>query len=258
MRHLKLRSTWLRLRPTDWAAIAFAVLALVLAFLYFRWENSDAQAWLPNIATMFLGLALTVWLVAWIVRREETRRLLPRVGRALAHIQVEFVEFVRAVALDYLTTHAEPKLLPGDALDVLDLWLHEQRSADLPHLELWPGGFTLRELGLIFVEQVDQYDARDRDVLEPSLIAAIRDLYAAGRRARALEGTTFISAPPHLADTMNLDASERSYAALVSGARAFGEVLRIYAPPAVFDVQPDIEQLATQMKRESHEALRDR
>jgi hypothetical protein len=101
------------------------VLASLLALLYFRWGNMQARAWLPNIATMFGGLALTVWLVAWIVRREEVRRLLPRVGRALTHIQVEFVEFVRAAALDYLTTHSQPTALPRDALDVLDLWLAE-------------------------------------------------------------------------------------------------------------------------------------
>jgi hypothetical protein len=246
---------WLRLRPTDWAAVAFAALAAVLAILYSQWESSDARAWLPNLATMFFGLALTVWLVAWIVRREESRRLLPRVGRALAHIQVEFVEFVRAVALDYLTTHSRPNPVPRDALDMLDLWLREQESADLPHLELWPGGLTLRELGLIFVEEVDQYDVRDRDVLEPRLIAAIRDLYATGRRARFFEGTTFISAPRHLADAMNLDVRERSYRSLVSGARAFGDVLRIYAPPTVFDVAPDIDALADQMKREAASAL---
>lgn len=245
---------WLRLRPTDWAALAFAALAVLLSALYSLWESSNARAWLPNLATMFFGLALTVWLVAWIVRREESRRLHPRVGRALVHIQVEFVEFVRAVALDYLTTHSRPRPLPRDALDVLDIWLLEQESADLPHLELWPGGLTLRELGLIFVEEVDQYDARDRDVLEPRLIAAIRDLYASGRRARSLASTTFISAPRHLADSVNLDVREQSYRSLVSGARAFGEVLKIYAPSTVFDVQTDIVALADQMKREAQSA----
>jgi hypothetical protein len=224
------------LRPTDWAAIAFGVLSVLFALLDFAWENAEARAWLPNVATMFAGLALTVWLVAWIVRREEARRLLPRVGRALAHIQVEFVEFVRAVALDYLTTHSQPETLPPNALDVLDLWLREQASSDLPHLELWPGGLTLR----------------DRDVLEPGLVAAIRDLCAAGRHARALEATTFVGAPRHLARAMNRDSAERSYATLVSGARAFGEALRAYAPPAIFEVHLDLEALAAQMKRESH------
>lgn len=56
---------------------------------------------------------------------------------------------------------------------------------------------------------------------------------------------------------MNLDSAERSYASLVSGARAFGEVLRAYAPPAIFEVHLDLESLAVQMKHESPSPVRE-
>jgi hypothetical protein len=56
---------------------------------------------------------------------------------------------------------------------------------------------------------------------------------------------------------MNLDSAERSYASLVSGARAFGEVLGAYAPPAIFELHLDLEALAAQMKRESQSAVQE-
>jgi hypothetical protein len=69
-----------------------------------------------------------------------------------------------------------------------------------------------------------------------------------------LERTTFVSAPRHLANALNLDSTERSYRSLVVGARKFGEVLRAYAPAVVFEVNPEVAALAEEMKRQTRSA----
>lgn len=189
--------------------------------------------------TESLSIALTVAVVERIVRREETLRKAPRVNRALMHINAEFARFVDAVALDYVATHVEhPRPIPRDRIALLDQWLEDQDRADRPHVPLPPDDETLREQGQEFARQVDQYDHRDRDVLEPELVAAIRDVWSS--RQNSIEWERRIGhtvAPLELVDPEAL-----SYRTLVAGARALGEVLRKHAPPILFEIDEDTLQ----------------
>jgi hypothetical protein len=236
-----------RFRPTHLVAAVFIVIAGALAALYFH-AGHDGRAWLPNLATMFAGLGLTIVAVDWIVRRESA----PRVDRALTHIRAEFMTFIDVVALDYATTHSTlPKPIPREALAMLQLWIDEHDHADLPHMHAFTSKEgTLRDAGFEFVAQVTQHDDWDRDVLDARLVAAIRDLGASGRRAEFWSARKI---PPNMPAELAaaIDPRRRSYAALVQGALRFGQVLRAYASDETFAIRDQVFQWADELRAET-------
>lgn len=210
-------------RPSlgDTAALSFVFIAVVLGALA-AWGDS-LDGWALNLATEALGIAATVLIIERILRIEERRRRAPRVNAALEFMNVEFCAFLDAVAHDYATTHREGEV-PREPFELLDRWLDGQDRADAPHVELWPWGETLRDLGWKFAWYVRQLDYSDRDVLEPDLVAAIRDLHRGVRGTRERLSVLRQGPPPQIAE-----AVERlSYRAPVRRAREFGMALRRY------------------------------
>jgi hypothetical protein len=234
----------LQLSPITWIAVALvvaAVIATVVAILSSRLDN-----WAPNIATEALSIALTITVVERIVRHEERKRKAPLVNRSLHHINAEFGRFVTVVALDYATTHAASyRPIPRDALRLLRQWLDDQHTVDMPHTPLPPDDENLRDQAREFVRQVDQYEHRDREMLEPDLRAAIRDLW--GSLQVSLEWERNI---PDIGHDALVDAERWSYRTLIASAHAFGEVLRRYAPANLFEVPEYAIEWAEHLRHE--------
>jgi len=73
-----------RLGPVDQAATAFATVAVAAIVGWFGARESGwVDAWLPNVATSALSIAVTITIVDRIIRREAARKLRPRVERVL-------------------------------------------------------------------------------------------------------------------------------------------------------------------------------
>jgi hypothetical protein len=231
-----------RLRVTAVTRIALTLVAVAAIAAAISIVSSRFDNWAPNIATEALSIAVTVAVVERIVDRS---RKAPLVERTLAHMKAEFARLVVAVALDYASTH-RARAIPRDALALLRQWLDDQDTADLPHMPLPPDEETLRDQAREFVRQVEQYEHRDKDMLEPDLRAAMRDLWGSLQHSEYWErqmGHTV--APKELVDPERL-----SYRALIGSAHAFGEVLRRYAPASLFEVPEYAIEWAEQVRHE--------
>jgi hypothetical protein len=119
-----------------------------------------------------------VTIVSWIVRREARRRIQPRVERTLYSIGLSYPRgFLHAILIDYARTHhATFKPIPRTAPEMVELWLAEQEHEDVPRHRLegerWP---MLIASAREYVGELEDYRARDLDVLEPDLVRAIDD-----------------------------------------------------------------------------------
>jgi hypothetical protein len=85
--------------------------------------------------------------------------------------------FLHAILIDYAGTHhATFKTIPATAPEMVELWLAEHEHEDVPRVRLegerWPMLVTsARE----YIGELEDYRARDLDVLEPDLVRVIDD-----------------------------------------------------------------------------------
>jgi hypothetical protein len=223
-------------KPTLIECVGILALATFIAALVINLSSDRLDAWAPNAGTEAISVFVTVVVVGAILRREEKRRRGPRVDRALEHIGFELTRLTAATATDYAVTHAAHyRPIPVDALALLDQWLEDQEASDMPRAAgaLWYGMEDLGsffDIACEFAAQVEQYDQRDRDVLEPELVAAIRDLWSTHRRALKVMNTNPANRIPLL------DYDRQAHRTIVFGARVFGEVLRRHARKQFFVV----------------------
>ncbi len=155
-------------------ALALLLVATGAIVLY---DRHELRAWDPNIVVSAISIAITITVVSWIVRREAQKRIRPRVERTLYWMGLSFSGFLSAVITDYSGTHYKSfKPIPGKASEMLDLWLAEQENEDLPRRLL--DGESLPMLILEareFTRTLEEYRARDLDVLEADVVTAIDD-----------------------------------------------------------------------------------
>lgn len=153
------------------------VLVLIAAGAIVLWDNHKLRAWTPNIATSALSIAITITVVAWIVRHEARTRIRPRVERTLYWMGLGFRGFLSAIAIDYAGTHHRTfKAIPATATELIELWLAEQGNEDVPRRRL--EGERLPMLvaeAREYTRELEQHRERDVDVLEPDLVRAIDD-----------------------------------------------------------------------------------
>lgn len=238
------------LSPTSWLALALTALGLIFVAVAIAWDWLDA--WAPNLATEAFAIALTIAVVERIVRREDRRRLQPRVESAMHALRQEFRRFVDGVTVDYAGTHLHSfRPLPRDALEFLDQWLADKDKQDACHA---PRRGDPEQLPLVLHQGIElgkalvHYRELDREVMEPELVRAIDDyiwlgsqhgllMYRiAGRGAERAQGYA-------LGDTT-----------IVRGARAFGEVLARHDPLGPLE----LEDLTRSAMKEHSEHLRKR
>jgi hypothetical protein len=230
-------------RPSlaDRAALVFVGVAV--AFIVFALTGHELGGWASNMATEFVGIALTVLVVERIVRVEERRRRSPRVGPAIDYMAWEFHLFVAAVASDYATTHRDGPII-ADAFELFDRWLEDQEQADGDHIPLDLDGKTLVDLAWDFGMHVEPFDRSDRDVLEPELVVAIREMFRSARIARDRLGILDLHPPEMIAQ----NAVRLAYQRVVREARRFGEVLKRYARPEAFSLSPEAIERAEELR----------
>jgi hypothetical protein len=148
----------------------------VAAFLV-RLFFDFADDWMPNVATAALGLAGTITLVEWILRRERAERLKPRRELVLGRMGLDIRLFATTVAIDYAETHrATYEPIPATVLETLELWRDGHSSEDEQRSDVEGRGrlapmMVLEAMSLR--EAITEARVRDRDVLEHDLIAAM-------------------------------------------------------------------------------------
>jgi hypothetical protein len=161
---------------------AWVVLALVVvgAWAIYVGRNAKLREWAPNMAVAAFGFALTLTVVAWIVRREGQRRIAPRVDNAIYWMGLSFRIFISAVTSDYAYAHAESfREIPGDAREMFQQWLDDQDNEDVTRQRLEDGRLMLVASGQEFAKDLEERRERDLDVLEPELVRAIEDFQRA-------------------------------------------------------------------------------
>jgi hypothetical protein len=103
------------------------------------------------------------------------------------------------VACDYAATHRDGTI-GRNAFELLDQWIADQDEADADHIALDVDGKTLVDLGWDIASHTEPFDRNDRDVLEPDLVAAIREMFRSARIARDHLGVLQLDPPPLIAD----------------------------------------------------------
>ena len=154
---------------------AFACSAVVVAALSNWLEN-----WMPNVATAFGSLALTVVVVDSVVRAQARQRIKPRLDVVVSEVTDALERLVEAIAIDYIETHVGSyKALPRDMQSILQHWKDEYDSADTARTRVDDEpGFLLR-IARLTGESLRETRAANLDILnelEPTLVVAIDDL----------------------------------------------------------------------------------
>jgi hypothetical protein len=111
------------------AALALSAVAVAAVLVWIRWDAADA--WMPNLATTAVGLAVGLTLVERILRRDERRRLEPLRKWAVWNLMPELRSYCTCLSYDYLATHSNPKPLPTDDRALYALWLEEHQTEDV-------------------------------------------------------------------------------------------------------------------------------
>jgi hypothetical protein len=146
------------------------------AWAVYAGRNDKLREWAPNIAVAAFGFALTLTVIAWIVRREGQRRIAPRVENAIYWMGLSFRGFIGAVTMDYAYVHGESfREIPADAREMFQQWLDDQDKEDVARQKLEDGRLMLVASGQEFAKDLDERRERDLDVLEPDLVRAIED-----------------------------------------------------------------------------------
>jgi hypothetical protein len=138
--------------------------------------TTTLRAWTPNIGTDAFFVAVTITVVEQAIRREEKRRVRPRVESAMYHTRLAMKMFAESVVIDYSGTHLHTfRPVERDMLDFLEQWLADADNKDACSAPI-DGTYSLvmhagAELGN-FLRDLRQHD---RDVMEPDLIRALDD-----------------------------------------------------------------------------------
>jgi hypothetical protein len=164
---------------TATAATALVVLALG-AWATWRWSNV-ADAWMPGVATSAIAIAVTITLVQGIIRREEKRRLRPRVEDVIGWLRSDLFDFAQSAVIDYAGTHLHTfETIQPDLLSFLEQWLAESDRQDSCAAPIRDGPEDPRVPLLLhsatrFAESLKRTRERDREVMEPELVRALDD-----------------------------------------------------------------------------------
>jgi hypothetical protein len=204
-------------------AAGLCVIAIV-AVLVFAFTNV-LDAWMPNVATSALAIAVTITVVEQLIRREEQQRLQPRIQGSLNRLGRLINDFALMVWRDYVSTHERPDVDPaGDTIVLLDRWLADDE--DLPRQLPDNGVPYLLTHAVDFARQAKLVADADREVLPPDLVAAIDELETTIRGAEQVH---------RLLSQFDVEQPEGERTALklaVSAARTFASTYRRHGHPA--------------------------
>jgi len=192
----------------------------VVAVLVFAFSDV-LDAWMPNVATSALAIAITITVVDRLIRREEQQRVRPRVQGSLNQLDRLVNDFALAVYRDYVDTHERVDLAPGgDTIELLDRWLADEDLSR--HLPATGTPHVLTD-ALDVARQAKLIADADREVLPPDLVAAIDEL------ERSIRGVEQVH---ELLSRSDVEQSEDGRTALrlaVSVVRTFAVAYRRYS-----------------------------
>jgi hypothetical protein len=200
------------------ARLALGLCAIaIVAVLVFVFTNV-LNAWMPNVATSALTIAVTITVVDRLIRREEQQRLQPRIRGSLSQLSRLVDDFART---DYIETHERTELGPGDdPLALFDRWLADDE--DLPRR--LPEGSVPYVLAdaLELARQAKVIADADREILPPDLVAAIDEL------ERKIRGVERVHQLLHRSD---VEQSEGSLTALRLAVAEVSTFVSVYDRP---------------------------
>jgi hypothetical protein len=164
-----------KLSPTT--SVAAALVAVAIAALVVAVTTAVFDNWAPNIATEALSIAVTVFVVERIVRREAERQLQPRRERALSVLANAFIKFSRMAHFDYAGTHLASDLseIPEDPVEMLRVWQENYDAKDAPHVPAGSRPLLLEE-AVAFVEKAQRIVDTERNQLPSDLVVAVENL----------------------------------------------------------------------------------
>jgi hypothetical protein len=205
-------------RPSVRTAMLLIAAALVTTAVWLATDADALDAWMPNIVTGLVVLAATVTIFEWILRRDETRRLEPRLERLRAGLRGNLKTFCEIVATDYkIRGGVSP--VPKDMLVFLDWWLADQGRPETDPQS--PYVLPVIKLGAELTAALQQYRAEDRDIMEPSLVRAIDDYVENG----AVPARVMMMLIASEDDRQATYSVRRAEEVLVTAARRFGDAL---------------------------------
>jgi hypothetical protein len=231
-------------RPTT----PFALALLVVCGLGVYWGRDDSlRTWGPNIAVGAFALAATITIVEWIVRNETRRRLKPRTDQVISRMRFDLMSIIEAIVTDYAGTHVDTfREIPASPMAMIDQWLADQDREDQERQPLPGDTYPMLILeGMEFLRQLEIARSRDRDVMEPELVAVIDDMNWHVGKARMFYGF----AESDLGDPEK--AKRRAVGLIVEGTKKFADVfVRLHGPTR------DLPQLTKAAAKEQSEKSR--
>jgi hypothetical protein len=211
-------------RPTT----PFALALLVVGGLGVYWGRHDSlRTWGPNIAVGAFALAATITIVEWIVRNETRRRLKPRTEQVISRMRFDLMSIIEAIVTDYSGTHVDTfRGIPEDPMAMIDQWLADQDREDQERQPLPGDSYPMLILeGMEFLRQLEIARSRDRDVMEPEVVAVIDDMSWHVGKARMFYGF----AENDLGDPER--SKRRAVRLIVEGTKKFVDVfVRLHGP----------------------------
>jgi hypothetical protein len=151
------------------------------------WRFQFADAWMPNVATTALGLAGTITIVEWIIRREAAERHKPRTLRILYSMGLDIRLFAESLLLDYAGTHRTGyRPIPATLPEMIDQWQADHDEEDVAREHMTHGhrqGPLIVHAALELADNLTDLRDRNLDVLEPDLVGAIEDFQWAAAQA---------------------------------------------------------------------------
>jgi hypothetical protein len=230
-------------RPTT----PFALVLVVVGGLGVYWGRHDSlRAWGPNIAVGAFGLAATITIVEWVVRNETRRRLKPRTDQVISGLRFDLMSIIDSIVIDYAGTHLDTfREIPADPMAMIDQWLDDQGREDQGRRLLPDETYPMLILeGMEFLRQLEIARSRDRDVMEPELVAAIDDVNWHVGKARMF----FAFAEDNLGDPE--DNRRSAMRLVVEGAKNFADVfVRLHGPTR--DILPLTKAAAKEHSKKS-------
>lgn len=209
-------------RATPSAVVLIAIAGAWL-FAWWHWDVEVLDAWMPNIVTGLIVIAVTITFVDWIIRHEARARVGPRVDRTLSELGASFQWFVMQVEMDYVMTHVRMEYeMTGDALEILRRWVDD--PPDDPDRGRGTARLVL-EQGREFANLAKRLADADRVDLPPELVAAIDNLQFSLGKAESV---------PPLPEKARPGLERWTRLVLVQGIRAVGIALQPHVAESVF------------------------
>jgi hypothetical protein len=160
------------------------------AMLWWRATDADwIDAWMPNIITGLLAIAVTITLVEGIIQREGRERVKPQLNPILRDIGIQLRSLVAAVAVDYVATHhGNYERLPNHADEVIAHWQGGLRTIDMTRVGGTSAIFNFATAFAGTLERLEQDYRRELDDAEFG--AAVLSFGRAARRNAAYGAIT--------------------------------------------------------------------